>query len=158
VDIQSLESRLQHLEDERSILMTLYQYGHALDYGPEEAFLDVFTPDGEWSRLEGRQPAKSFKGTAELTTMIRSHTRAPEYFHKHVVVNPVISVDGDKASARSYLLFVNEHPEGPYIRAFSRCNDDLVRGADNRWRIKQRKAELEAWSDREFPPPPLRNA
>lgn len=152
---ENLEARMQMIEDERAILRTLYKYSHALDYGPEEDYLDVFTPDGCWARVEGRQPARSFDGTAELSAMFRNHTRAPDFYHKHVVVNAVIDVDGDHAIARSYLLFVNEHPEGPYIRAFSRCTDDFVRGDDQRWRIKSRRAELESWSDRDFPPPPL---
>jgi hypothetical protein len=41
---QSLEARLKILEDERSIIQTLYQYGQSLDYGDEEAYARPFRP------------------------------------------------------------------------------------------------------------------
>jgi ketosteroid isomerase-like protein len=135
----------------------LYQYAHGLDYGPEEAFLDVFTDDGTWTRLEGKLPRRSFSGRGGLEQMYRDHTHAPEFFHKHIVANPFVVVDGDDAHARSYLMFVCEHPTGPYVRAFSRCNDRLLRGDDGRWRIAERRAELETWVDRDFPPAPWTN-
>jgi hypothetical protein len=41
----SLEARLQLLEDEQAILDTLHGYGHGLDYGLEDAWIDCWTPD-----------------------------------------------------------------------------------------------------------------
>jgi ketosteroid isomerase-like protein len=151
---RSVEERLQRLEDERAVIRTLYEYAHGLDYGPQQAFLDVFTADGTWQRVEGRRPARSFQNERGLTRMYQDHTHAPDYFHKHVVVNPAVTLDGDAATARSYLLLVSEHPDGPYVRAFSRCTDQLVRCVDGRWRIARREAELECWAERDFPPAP----
>ncbi len=150
----SIEARVRRLEDERDIMRTLYQYGHALDYGPEPAFLDVFTEQGKWMRVAGRKPARSFEGRHGLAQMFGDHTHAPGYYHKHVVVNPQIAISGDTATVVSYLLFITDHPEGPYVRAFSRCRDRLVRCTDGRWRIEERSAELESWADRDYPPTP----
>ena len=154
----SVEDAVRALQDERAIVRTLYQYAHGLDYGPEEAFVDVFTPDGSWRRLAGRRPEQTFAGHAGITQMYRDHVHAPEYYHKHVVANPYVEVDGDTARARSYLILVAEHPEGPYLRAFSRCNDRLVRSADGVWRVSSREAELECWSVSDFPPAPWTNS
>ena len=150
----SIEARIRRLEDEREVVRTLYRYAQGLDYGPEEAFLDVFTEDARWARAEGRYGPRSFEGRDALMQMYRDHTHAPEYFHKHIVVNPQVEVDGDEAMARSYLLLVCDDPEGPYVRAFSRCVDAVVRCADGRWRVRERRAELESRADRAFPPQP----
>jgi hypothetical protein len=152
-----LGQRVQRLEDERAVLETLYSYAHGLDYGPEDEFVDVFTADGEWRRVPSTLPERAFSGVSGLRTMYRDHTHAPDYFHKHVVVNAVVKVNGDQASARSYLVFVPADKDGPYVRAFSRCNDELVRCKDGRGRIHRRRAELEAWAEREFPPAPWSN-
>ncbi len=151
---ESLEALVQGLVDERAITRRLYDYAHGLDYGPEEAFVDNFTDDATWQRLPGRRPAQVFSGRAALQQMYRDHVHAPEYFHKHMVANAKVDVDGDTAAARSYLILIAEHPTGPYVRGFSRCTDHIIRCADGQWRIQDRKAELENWSDRDFPPRP----
>lgn len=152
-----IEARVKRLEDEREIVQNLYQYANGLDYGPEEAFLDVFTENASWRRADGRYGPRSFEGRSALTQMYRDHTHAPEYFHKHLVANAQIDVHGDQATARSYLLLVTDDREGPYVRAFSRCTDMLVRCDDGRWRIQERRAELESRSERSFPPQPWSN-
>jgi ketosteroid isomerase-like protein len=151
----SLEERVQRLEDERNIVRTLYAYAAGLDYGPQEAFVDVFTEDGSWTRMPGRRKGtRAFIGKHGFSEMYRDHTHAPEYFHKHLILNPRVDVDGDTAKAVSNLVFICDHPDGPYIRAFSRCTDRLVRGEDGVWRIAERQAELESWADADFPPGP----
>jgi SnoaL-like domain len=150
----SLEARVQRLEDERDIVRTLYRYAAWLDYGPSELLEDIFTPDGSWNRAPGRRGIRRFIGHHGFSEMWRDHTHAPDFFHKHAILNPVVDVAADEATAVSYLVFICEHPDGPYIRAFSRCRDRLVRGDDGRWRIAERTAELESWAERDFPPGP----
>lgn len=135
-----IERRLQYLEDEQSILDTLYGYGHGLDYGHEDAWIDCWTEDAilDW-------PGRALmRGHAELRAGFRNHTHAPQAFHKHVVVEPRIVIEGDRATVTSMYARLDRYEGGPKIRAFGRYRDTLVRCKDGRWRIKERYPEIES--------------
>jgi hypothetical protein len=55
MDVEQLRSRVRLLEDERAILGTLHAYGHAIDYGDEERYLDLWTDDAAFD-ARGRAP------------------------------------------------------------------------------------------------------
>lgn len=134
-----LERRLRALEDERSILDTLYAYGHALDYGWRDVWLDCWT---ETAVL--RWPHAAYTGHEEIGAAFDGHSHAPERFHKHLLVEPRIRLDGDRATADSYFARLDNGDEGPYVRSFGRYRDVLVRCPDGRWRIQERLAERES--------------
>jgi SnoaL-like domain len=137
--------RLEALEAERGVLATLYQYGHALDYGAEADWVDCFAAGAHYEVRDGTAGrVRSYDGQDELAAFATRHTRAPERFHKHVVVDPVIAVDGDRATAVSYFMRL-DHVDGERIvYAFGRYLDELVRGEDGRWRFARRIAEVES--------------
>jgi hypothetical protein len=151
-----LERRVSALEGERGVLDLLGRYGHAIDYGLEEEWVDCFEPDGTFemrhrtaesgSSQSGRWDAgdRRLEGKAALLSFVERHTRAPDVFHKHVVADPRIAMDGDSATVASYFLFVMEEPGGRIaIGSFGRYRDRVVRGADGRWRFLERVAEIE---------------
>ena len=141
-----LEARLVLLESEQAILKNLYRYGHSIDYGDEEAWVDCFTEDGVFdvrARLS-HQPNRVISGRDELRAFIKRHTRAPELWHKHLLIEPLIEVDGDTATVRSYLAVVMEHEDEPIVRVFGRYRDRLVRCPDGRWRFRERIADVES--------------
>lgn len=136
----AIEQRLQALEDEQSILDALYGYGHNLDYGHEDAWIDCWTTDAvlDW-------PGRAFmRGHDELRAGFRNHTHAPAAWHKHIVVEPAIRIEGDCATVRSYYARLDRYADGPAVRAFGRYRDVLVRCADGRWRLKERYPEIES--------------
>lgn len=157
MDLQKLEARIRTLEDERSILRVLHDYGRAIDYGDPAAWLALFTAE---ARLELRyrlelQPTRYgepggsgqslvYAGTAMLATFIHAHTHAPDRYHKHVVTGACIEVDGDVASCESYFMRVDERDKHPVIVSAGRYIDALVRSSDQRWRFTHRRAEIEA--------------
>jgi SnoaL-like domain len=160
-DLDGLARRLSVLEDERGVLATLHRYGHALDYGAEANWVDCFTADAHY---EVRGPGtgtgtgtgtagsvRAYDGRDELAAFAARHTRAPEHFHKHVVVDPIVSVDGDRATAVSYFLRLDEADGERVVYAFGRYRDELVRGEDGRWRFAVRVAEVESRRARPAP-------
>jgi uncharacterized protein (TIGR02246 family) len=136
----SVEARLQLLEDERAIMQVLTVYGHAYDYGLEEEFADCWTDDAVLTYPD----APVLQGRPQIREFFRGHTHFPEARHHHMVVDPRIQLDGDRAAVESYFMRVDGYPDGPHIRSFGRYIDVLVRGADGAWRFLERTALLGA--------------
>jgi hypothetical protein len=148
MDTDALAARVQVLEDERAILQTLYQYGHAMDYGPDADFVDCFTPDGVWDVRMRRTPDEAFTcaGCDEIEASLAMQTsvRAPALYAKHLLIEPRIVLDGDAASVQSYFARIEPREEGPtQIVASGRYLDHLIRCDDGRWRFTQRIAEID---------------
>jgi ketosteroid isomerase-like protein len=144
--LEDLERRLAVLEDERAVLRRLYTYGHAIDYGDEEAWAMCFADDGVFdirARVPGR-PHQLVEGRAAIREFVSRHTRAPELWHKHMLVEPKITVDGDSATSEAYFAVLMEHGEEPILRVFGRYRDTLQREADGEFRFVRRIAEIES--------------
>lgn len=141
---KTLEERLARLEDERDILYTLYTYGHSLDYGYEDDFADCWTDDAvlEWPK----RPAP-FHGKAAIIDAFRAHTHAPAVRHKHLLIEPLVDISGDKAEVSSMFARLDRYGGLPKIRNFGRYHDELRRCIDGKWRISRRVAVAEAMRD-----------
>ena len=143
----TLAERLDRLESERFIVATLYAYGHALDYGNRDEFLGCFTTDAEYvvAMRINADNGFEFHGHDELTGYFDNHTHAPEAWHKHITTNPMVTVNGDRASATSYFVRVDAGAESApaAIAASGRYLDELSRDDDGHWRIRSRRCEVE---------------
>lgn len=145
-ELDDLRARLRLLEEEREIVRTLHRYAQSIDYGDEEGWVDCFTEDGVFDvrSRHAHQLKRLIEGRENLRRFIARHTRAPELWHKHMLVEPLIEVDGDTATCSSYLFVLMEHEERPVVRVFGRYIDRLEKGADGRWRFAHRIAEIES--------------
>lgn len=149
-ELDSLRARLDLLEAEREVIRNLHRYAQCIDYGDEEGWVDCFAEDGVFDirpRLQGsHQPDRKISGREELRAFIARHTRAPELWHKHMIVEPIVDVDlaAGTATNRCYLFVLMEAEEMPVVRVFGQYRDVLVRGDDGRWRFKLRIAEVES--------------
>ena len=142
-----LRAQVALLMAERAVLDTLYRYGHSIDYGLEEDWLDCFEPDGAFDvrYRVGAKPSRRYEGRHDLAGFIAGHSRAPDRWHKHLLLEPLVTVDGGRATARSYFARLDaDHDGTPFVRAFGRYLDQLARGSDGRWRFVERVAEVEA--------------
>ena len=145
-DLAELERRLALLEDERDVLRRLSAYGHAIDYGDEDGLGRLLLGR---RRLRHPQPAAGSAapgrlGRDALLAFIAGHTRAPELWHKHLLVEPLITIDGDTAGSSAYFAVLMEDDEEPLLRVFGRYRDRLVREPDGEWRLRERIAEIES--------------
>jgi hypothetical protein len=146
--IEGIVARLAALEDERAILQTLYRYGHALDYGREQDWVECFTEDGVFEvRSRSGETFVRAEGREQLLAFAVGHTRPPAAYHKHLVADPAIEVDGDAANVDSYFARVDAEDEGEgghaSIVAMGRYRDRLVRCPDRVWRMSLRLAEMQ---------------
>lgn len=149
--VDDLVKRLELLEDERAILQTLYRYGHCIDYGLEQEWVGLFTEDGIYE-IRFRQPSSVIRkeGCQALAQFITGHTRAPAKYHKHLLVEPLITLESNnQATVESYFVRVDEGEGKPYMLAFGRYHDRLVRH-NSRWLFKERICEVEALSLESF--------
>jgi 3-phenylpropionate/cinnamic acid dioxygenase small subunit len=157
MDLEELASRVRTLEDERSILRVLHDYGRSIDYGDAVAWLDLFTSDASFELSyrpelkptrygdpQGADHQFVYAGQAMLRTFIQAHTHAPDRYHKHVVTGARIDIAGDIAHCESYFMRVDERDKHPVIVAAGRYVDTLVRSPDTCWRLTHRRAEIEA--------------
>jgi 3-phenylpropionate/cinnamic acid dioxygenase small subunit len=159
--VADLSARLARLEAERAILDTMHRYAHMLDYGDNEGWLDLFVDDAVWDmrirdlekrhgRYHGRGEAHDkgvrFAGQAALRSFIEGHSSAPEAWHKHLLVEPVITLspDGRSAEVHSFFERIDEHKGQRVIYAFGRYIDQLKLCPDGRWRFKERIVEGES--------------
>ncbi len=143
--VTALQRRVDHLEAELGIRELLHRYGAGLDLGDEEGWADCFTADGIWEiDGPGARQVLRLQGRDELRAWAATHTRAPAARHKHIVVDPLIAIDGDGATSTSYFMRVDGFDDGPTVQSLGRYVDDLVRGADGRWRFARRRVECES--------------
>jgi 3-phenylpropionate/cinnamic acid dioxygenase small subunit len=148
--VDKLDDLLARLEAEREITAVLYRYGDGLDQGHRQQFLDCFSSDAHYQVNMRLNPEGgfSFDGHEELGSYFDGHTHAPDAFHKHVTVNPLITLDGDGdssgAQVNSYFMRVDSPGAGPaVVLAAGRYIDRFARGEDGRWRIQSRDCEVE---------------
>lgn len=136
----SLEARLQRLEDERAIWQVFMDYRRALDTRDWEAWSQLFAEDGEWMGNIGRA-----KGPAAIKALLEN-VPAGEFFDPgkgadfHLIANPEIEVEGDRAfSTSTWCFVVRQAPEEPHLAMIGHYVDTLVRDGD-RWKFLRREA------------------
>lgn len=124
--------------DRDAIRDLLARYTYHGDRGRVADLADCFAADGI---LE--YPGKSPKGPKAIAASLSSGMRDPRLtFVRHHITNPLIAIDGDDATARSYFAvhgnFGPDH-SGTY-------DDKLVRTAGG-WRFAHRRVRIDWQTD-----------
>jgi SnoaL-like domain len=118
--------------DKDAIRELLHQYCFCMDEGRFAELGALFAADGEWIA-----PYRSARGPGAITAwLVQSVPPSPQ--RMHYVMNSVIAVTGDEATAKSNYLVMVEGPDGPAPSVCGSYIDQLTRGADG-WRFRRRE-------------------
>jgi uncharacterized protein (TIGR02246 family) len=134
----SLEQRVQRMEDESAIRRVLIEYGAFLDAKDYHAYAGLFAAQGVWQGGFG-----TFTGPAAIEAMLVKNLGAPEtgFVNKanfHLLSNPIIEIDGDRAHVTSkYLFWTRSADDRPAPLLAGRYVDDFVR-EKGQWKIARR--------------------
>jgi len=114
-------------EDYGEIRTLLAKYCFAIDERDAVTWAELFTEDGVFDRGLG-DPVRGRDSLREFVEILPSDLR-------HLTVNEIIEVVGDRATVRAYLLVLRGRP--PVIRFVGESSDIFTRTADG-WRFSQR--------------------
>ena len=110
--LQDLEARIKRLEDIEEIKQLMFNYTYWLDYGEQAKALDCFAKNAKIDiRMRGgvKEGEDSFEMECEGEEQIKNfynlivHDK-DRFSASHLILNPVVTVDGDKAKGIFYLL------------------------------------------------------
>jgi 3-phenylpropionate/cinnamic acid dioxygenase small subunit len=129
-------------EDKLEVTELLYRYAELIDAGD-------FDGVGE---LLGRGEFMGVAGAPAIAELFASTTRRfPEHGNtprtRHLVLNPIVDIDGGRATARSTFVVVQHVPGGPVIVPLQpivvgRYADVFARD-ENGWYFTERKVAVE---------------
>jgi hypothetical protein len=137
-DSDAVSARLHRIEDQLAIERLLMQYGAALDSRDFTAYSQLFAANGSWSGGFG-----TFKGPAAIKSAMEKAFSAagapPAAGSFHVLTNPLIEVQGDRATALSRWTFFTTVAGKPTPTLAGRYEDTLIR-ENGSWRFLSRIA------------------
>ncbi|OBH82588.1 hypothetical protein A5681_22065 [Mycobacterium scrofulaceum] len=126
------------LVDELRIRGVIERYCALLDSGATDELLDLFDEGCSFAAM-----GRSYRGRAELAALWAGLRPTDRPGTLHAVVNPVITVDGDHASAVSgWAMLDRSGQAGTTVIALAgRYLDSLARGSDGVWRFTDRRVQ-----------------
>lgn len=138
----SLLERVQRLEDLAEIERLFYEYRRCLDARDMHAYSRLFCEDGEWAGRTGRAV-----GPDAIQKMLEENLSpnppAPQATSWHIVSNPMIDLDGDRATASTtWALIRRAEGDTPSLVLLGHY-DDVLERERGRWRFKSRRASLD---------------
>lgn len=130
-------------DDRLEILDLIGRYSFAADGSSAEAYADVYCDDGEFVGRTGQPDEIHIRGREAI---VRFHqgvqqNRREGWQTRHHQSSPIlVSLEGDRAVARSYLLTTSAGPDGAVSLGLTSIYEDHLVRTENGWRIAQRKA------------------
>lgn len=136
------------LEEKDAIHETIANYCFHFDGGEFDQWVDLFTEDGRFDAgaagvQEGKEALRAF--VSAIPGRVPMKDGAPMV--KHCVMNEIIKVNGEEATAKSYIVVVRSKGESVLVNGLAgRYEDTLVKQGD-RWLFKTRKVHFDLMGD-----------
>jgi hypothetical protein len=132
MDLADLEKRITRLEDLESIKQLKARYCEICDDNHNsERITSIFTEDGVW---EGKGIGKA-QGHAEIKALFENFQKTISY-SQHMVLNPIIEVDGTTATGVWYFFGpFTFYEENQAMWQAARYREDYEK-IDGTWKIK----------------------
>jgi uncharacterized protein (TIGR02246 family) len=132
-------ARLTRLEDLDAIRQLFVDYGFALDHGDFETYGQLFADDGEV--LLG--PIGRAKGPEAITALMTKTLGGRQGGSYHLICNPVIHLDGDRATTDvTWVVVTRTESGGPALTMLGRHRDVVVRQRGE-WKFARREGHVD---------------
>ena len=132
-------ARLTVLEDKEAIRQLFVDYGFSLDHGDFDAYGRLFADDGEV--LLG--PIGRATGPEAITALMTKTLAGRAGSSYHVIGNPVIHLDGDRATTDVTWVVVTRTETGaPAVTMLGRHRDIVVRQRGE-WKFQRREGHVD---------------
>jgi ketosteroid isomerase-like protein len=127
-------------DDDAAIRSLIGRAAHLADEGGPDDYRAIYTADATWMLGGGQQ--NGIEEIVAATAKRRTEgVSGPGTGTRHFVMPLHVSVDGDRATAVSYFLFLGDTAGAPVIKVFGVYTDGLVRTAQG-WRINNRATQM----------------
>ena len=136
--VAELERALTELADREAIRALIVDYATNLDARELRQYAELFASDGTWTGGLGH--AAGPDGIVAMLEHGLVKLDLPAGGTYHLTFNPVVRVDGDRATATSrYAYLTRDDSDRPVISLVGHYEDELVRTPDG-WRFQRREA------------------
>jgi uncharacterized protein (TIGR02246 family) len=134
---ETLEARVQRLEDLEAIGRLFRDYRRFLDGKDFSSYSQLFATNGRFGGVHGA--AKGAEAIRALVEgMVGTDLRESKGDDLHLVTNDVIELNGDHATAEVTWAYIVRGDDGrPVLHKVGHYNDTLVR-EDGRWKFEHR--------------------
>jgi hypothetical protein len=121
----------------------LYRYCFALDSGSPEDVAALFSESGVLAPLySGEAPAEGRAAILQWYGTYQNNARAGTDHLRHIVTNPVIDVEGDRARARCYLTANSVSKSTGRVHGAAGCYEDALVREGGRWLFAERRIHV----------------
>ena len=143
---EDTHSRLVELEDIEAIRKLKAAYCDACDSDHDgDAVAALFVKNGTWQQVGGTKNADDRKqtGKKEISEFMFG-LRAAGFIKRssHIVANPVIRIDGNRARGSWKFIMLYTHKNGGYYRVIGRYEDQYVKQG-GKWFFQSLTAHVE---------------